>query len=389
MQDKNPSDYKKSLVTRESKQPRAHTSKSKIFGKLSGSFLLLVLCFIAAYTGGIAANQDSKASPVSENDGNLVVTRSEQGLSSLIEKVSPSVVSIITSITDANGGTQAAGTGMIVSADGYVLTNKHVIRGAKDIVVIASNGTAYRDVKVVGTDPLNDVAFLQIKNVKNLHTIAIGDSKTVRVGQNVVAIGNALGEYQNSVTTGIISGLGRPVFASEDGTEDNAESLSDLLQTDAAINPGNSGGPLLNMQGQVVGINTAIAYDAQGIGFAIPIGATKGMLRHLVATGKLERAIMGVQYVSITPEVKAEYNLPVDHGDYITASSGKAIRPGGPSARAGVKENDIILKVNGESIGPGKSSSTLLGEYVPGDSVKLTILRGKITKTILVTLAAY
>lgn len=308
-----------------------------------------------------------------KGDGNKTISQEEDSLISLVENVSPSVVSILTS-SGSNYG-YAAGTGMIVSKDGYVMTNKHVVGSATRATIVMSSGKTYEDVPVLGKDPLNDIAFLKIPKVNNLPAIQLGDSKTVQTGQSVVAIGNALGEYQNSVTTGIISGVGRPVVASDDGTYATASSLTDLLQTDAAINHGNSGGPLLNMKGQVIGINTAIAEDAQSVGFAIPVGAAKGMLKHLKATGRVERAIIGVSYVSITPEVKAEYKLSADKGDLITTESGRAVRADSPAATAGLQEGDVMVKVNDQEIGAGKSVSTLVGEFSPGDTVEITILR--------------
>ncbi len=353
---------------------------------------LVALCFVAAFGGGLIATRlgTSNSSVTNftsaKNDGNLVVSKNEQDLSTLAQKVSPSVVSIVTQVTSNLGQVgQAAGTGMVISKNGYIMTNRHVISGASNATVIMANGTTYKNVPVVGVDPLNDVAFLKVNGVNNLTPIAIGDSKTVRVGQAVVAIGNALGQYQNTVTTGIISGLGRPVVASSDGGDSsNSENLSDLLQTDAAINEGNSGGPLLNMSGQVIGMNTAIAANAQSIGFAIPIGATKGEIEQLIKTGKVVRAYIGVQYIAVTPEVKAQYDLPVDAGDYVMSQSGPAVQSGSPAARAGIQNHDILLKVNGEAIGPGKSVSTLIGEFQPGDTIQLTILRGgkEITKTV-------
>jgi serine protease Do len=285
---------------------------------------------------------------------------------------------------------QGAGTGMIVTADGYIMTNNHVVDGADTVTVVLPNGSTYDNVQVVGSDPLNDVAFLKIKNVKDLPTVVFGDSKTVRVGQNVIAIGNALGQYQNTVTSGIISGTGRPVTASSDGTATgNTESLSDLIQTDAAINPGNSGGPLLNFKGQVIGINTAVASDAQGIGFSIPIGATKGILTHLIKTGKIERAYLGVQYVSITPEVKDQYDLPVSKGDYIMANRGNSVQSGGPADKAGIKDKDIIIAVNGYEVGKVASVASLVSEHEPGDTIDVTVLRDGKERTFKVTLGTY
>lgn len=374
--------------------PAKSARKPKVIASI---LLLVVVCFVAGISGGLIASQigsnDSRASSSSmqyaKDDGNKIVTENEQTIASVVDKVSPSVVSIITSTSSRNGMSSqaAAGTGMIVTKDGYILTNKHVVNGARTVSVITSDGKTYDDVQVVGTDPLNDIAFLKIAKANDLPAVTLGDSKTVRTGQTVIAIGNALGQYQNTVTSGIISGLGRPVIASDGASE--SESLSDLLQTDAAINSGNSGGPLLNAAGQVIGINTAVAQDAQSIGFSIPIGAAKGMLNNIIETGKLARAYVGVQYISITPEVKAEYDLPVAKGDYIKTERGSAVQKDSPADKAGLKDGDIIVKVNEQDVGPGKGVSTLIGEYRPGDKVTLTVLRDnqKITKEV--TLAAY
>lgn len=361
------------------------------FGGLSG--------FMGAWLQDWASGDKLSTTTVLNNstdDGNNVVTPSEESIATVAKAVSPSVVSILTTTErPARFYSQAyeqqgAGTGMIVSSDGYIMTNKHVIDDADTVTVVLPNGKTYDNVQVLGTDPLNDVAFLKIKNVSNLPAITFGDSKTVRIGQTVVAIGNALGQYQNSVTSGIISGTGRPVIASSDGTAYGAtESLTDLLQTDAAINSGNSGGPLLNLKGQVIGINTAIAEDAQSIGFAIPISATKGLLKHVIKTGKVARAYLGVQYVSINAQVKKEYNLPVDRGDYVTADKGNSVQTNGPAYKAGVKDGDIIIRVNGHKVGEVASVSSLISEYEPGDKVELTILRDGKEITLAATLGTY
>jgi serine protease Do len=326
------------------------------------------------------------------NDGNKVVTEAEAGISGVVEKVAPSVVSIVTE-TQANSLrgviTQAgAGTGMIVSANGYILTNKHVIEGADAVAVVLTDGTTYDNVKLVGTDPLNDIAFLKIEGVSNLPAVEIGSSSTLRVGQSVVAIGNSLGQYQNTVTSGIVSGVGRPVSAQ---SGDTVENLNDLIQTDAAINPGNSGGPLLNLQGQVIGINTAVAQDAQGVGFALPINAAKGILKGVLANGKVERAYIGVNYVTITPEVAKQYNLSVKSGAYVISpeSAKPAIVAGSPADRAGIKEKDVITKVNGVDVGKAGDVASLVGEYAPGDTIELSVLRGGVAQTVRVTLVAY
>ena len=324
------------------------------------------------------------------NSANFV----EGSIAEIADKVSASVVSIVTSTKTRNFFGQdyesaAAGTGIIVTNDGYVLTNKHVINGATSINVVLDDGTTYENVDLVTTDPLNDVAFLKIKDVSNLTPATLGDSKTLTVGQQVMAIGNALGQYQNTVTVGVVSGLGRSVTAS-DGSGYNTETLSDMIQTDAAINPGNSGGPLVNANGDVIGINTAVA-DANGMGFSIPISAVKGMLNNIIDNGKAERAYFGVTYVPITSEVAKKYDLPVKQGAYIYNSSSRAsaIVAGGPADKAGLKDGDIITKVGNTEVGKAGSISTLIGEYKVGDTVEVTYIRDNKTYTTNVTLEAY
>lgn len=343
----------------------------------------------------IAEDGGSTVLKTSAIDGNTTVTPGEESIAAVAKTVSPSVVSILTTsqqesrLYSQSYQQEGAGTGMIVSSNGYIMTNKHVIEGADSVTVVLTNGKTYDNVEVLGADPLNDVAFLKIKNVSNLPAITFGDSKTVRIGQTVVAIGNALGQYQNSVTSGIISGTGRPVIATSEGTSSGAESLTDLLQTDAAINSGNSGGPLLNLKGQVIGINTAMAQDAQSIGFAIPISATKGLLSHVIKTGKVERAYLGVQYVSINAQVKKEYNLTADKGDLVTADRGRSVQLNGPADKAGIKDGDIIIKVDNQAVGEVASVSSLISEHEPGDKVRITVLRGDKQITVTATLGTY
>ncbi|MBH1956591.1 trypsin-like peptidase domain-containing protein [Candidatus Saccharibacteria bacterium] len=370
---------------------RKRPSKGKFF---AAAILLIVLCFTAGLGGGyisqLAGNNTPDSNRNSAGDGNQIITQEEEDISSVAAKVGPSVVSIVTKAqAQSIYGTrtqEGAGTGIIVSADGYVLTNKHVIQDSQEVAVVTSDGVTHSDVTVVGSDPLNDIAFLKIKGVNDLKPAELGDSSSIRIGQKVVAIGNSLGQYQNTVTSGIISGTGRPVSAQSGGS---VETLTDLLQTDAAINPGNSGGPLTNLKGQVIGINTAVAQDAQGIGFSIPINATKGMLKQLLKTGKVERSYIGVNYISITPDVAEAYKLPVKAGAYVYSEQGTAIASGSPAEKAGIKDKDIITKVNDIEVGDRGGVASLVAEYAPGDTVKLTILRDNKTITLDVVLAAY
>lgn len=327
----------------------------------------------------------------SGTDGNQVITQEEEDVAGVVSKVSPSVVSVVTKSQGSSFyGTaeeEGAGTGIIVGKDGYIMTNKHVVDGATTVGVVLADGTSYDTVKVLGSDPLNDVAFLKIPDVSDLPVAELGDSTSVRVGQKVIAIGNSLGQYQNTVTSGIISGTGRPVSAQ---SGDSVETLTDLIQTDAAINPGNSGGPLLNLQGQVVGINTAIAEDAQGIGFAIPISATKGILKGVLENGTVKRAYLGINYIPITAVVAKEYNLSVKKGAYVYSGNDKtAVTSGSPADKAGIKDKDIITKVGNIEVGDRGSVASLVAEYAPGDTIELTLLRDGKTMTVRVTLAAY
>lgn len=370
----------------------------------NGNGFLIFLVLIAIVLGGVGTTFSLLAyyktdTPITFNgggaDGNSA-NFTEGSIADVANKVSPSVVSIITSIKQRSFfGTYesgAAGTGVIVSADGYILTNKHVIDGANKINVVLDDGTTYEGVKLVTTDPLNDIAFLKIDGVSELPAATLGNSKTITVGQQVIAIGNALGQYQNTVTAGIVSGLGRSLTAT-DSNGSNAETLSDMIQTDAAINQGNSGGPLVNAAGEVIGIDTATGDSSasENMGFAIPISSVKGMLAQLIEKGSAKRAYMGVYGVSITPEIAKNYQLPdgVNSGAYIYSSNYTAVIADGPAARAGIKDKDIILEINGAKVGVAGSMTSLIGEYKPGDTVQLKVLRENEEIAINITLGEY
>lgn len=333
----------------------------------------------------------------SGTDGNSA-NFTEGSIADVANRVSNSVVSITTEIRTTgwfgqSSTSSAAGTGIIISSDGYILTNKHVIEGANKISIVTADGTIYEKVKLVTTDPLNDIAFLKISDASDLSFATLGDSKTISVGQQVIAIGNALGQFENTITSGIISGTGRSIVAT-DSSYSSSESLVDMIQTDAAINPGNSGGPLVNAAGEVIGINTATSSDADGIGFAIPISSVKGMIEQLLDSGEAERAYLGVYSINITPDVVAEYELPVSTGAYLyREASGKynssAIAKDSPAEEAGLKNKDIITSINGTAVGSSGSLTTLIGEYKPGDTIQLSILREGKEMTLNVTLGSY
>ena len=330
----------------------------------------------------------------SNSASNNAATFAEGSISEIANSVSKSVVSIITN-TSTTGSfftgqvSQAAGTGFILSSDGYIATNKHVVANATKIGVILDDGSTYEDVELIGTDPINDFAIIKIKDVKDLTPIKIGDSKTTNIGQQVVAIGNALGTYQNSVTSGIISGKGRSLTAS-DSSRTTYETLSDMIQTDAAINGGNSGGPLVNAAGEVIGINTAYASQGNNVGFAIPINSVKGIMAGVLKDGKFERAVLGVRYQTITPLIAKEKKLDVTAGAYVKGSNNaSAVVKGSAGDKAGIKDGDIITAVNGTKIGTAGSLGSLIGEYAVGDTVKLEVYRDKKYIELEVKLEAY
>lgn len=380
--------------------PPAQQKKSKAPLIATGVVIgILVILGFGIMAGIIIADRNPSETATSSKmltateDGNSAVTKQESDIAAVAAKVSPSVVSILTKTQAESyfGGTTSqdgAGTGIIVSKDGYVMTNNHVIQDASNVAIVDSDGNLYESVTVIGRDPLNDVAFLKIKSNKEFTAATLGNSSTVRTGQQVVAIGNALGQYSNTVTSGIISGTGRPITANSGNGQ--AETLNDLIQTDASINPGNSGGPLLNMAGQVIGINTAIVQDANGIGFSIPINSTKGVLAGVLENGTVSRAFFGVNYITLTPAAARQYKLSVNEGAYVYAGQGKgAIASGSPAEKAGLKSGDIITKINDTAINTSNGLSTLIGEYRPGDTVTITYIRGGETKTTQLTFSAY
>ena len=377
-------------------------------GAATAAVVVAVFSLLVAFGGlGIAAwalakGNTAKTGSTATTSGGYyngnTVEFEETSIANIVSKVTPAVVSIVVETHNTGyysylyGDTeQAAGTGMIVTSDGYVITNKHVAEGADAITIIMESGDSYDDVDIVGLDPLNDVAYLKINGVSDLPTVTLGDSKTIAVGQPVLTIGNALGMYQNTVAQGIVSGLGRSLTAYDsDGT--NGENLSDLIQTDAAINPGNSGGPLVNAAGEVIGINTATSTDYNGLGFSIPISSAKGMLNGIIENGRAERAYIGVAYTSVTPEIAKAYDLPVRYGAYLRVSESahsSAIVTGGPAYKAGLQDNDIITKIGGVQIGAAGSLSSLVSEYKVGDTIEIEYIRGTETRTTTVTLEAY
>ncbi len=270
------------------------------------------------------------------------------------------------------------GSGFIVSPDGYVLTCSHVVKDPTADYTVIVEPTKKYPAKVLDRDPLIDVAILKIEG-KKFPYIELADSSRVELGETVVAIGNPLGEFEDTLSAGIVSGLSRKIKAYS-GPMFKATSLRGLIQTDAAINPGNSGGPLVNMEGKVIGINTAMIAGAQNIGFAIPINYAKRNLEEVMKHGKIKKPFLGVRYFLLNKEIARANKLPVDYGALIVRESlgEKAVIKDSPADKAGLKEYDIILECDGKKINEDNPLAEVLKHHKIGDEVTLKVLRDDI-----------
>lgn len=320
----------------------------------------------------------------------------EEAIISAVEKISPAVVSIIASKDvpvirspfrdmffyeeEMQRREVGGGTGFIISEHGIILTNRHVVSDEQaDYMVFTNDGNSF-SAEVLARDPVQDLAVLKIEG-SGFPVVSLGDSYDLRIGQTAIAIGNALGEFRNTVSVGVISGLGRRVVAT-DGVV--AEVLEDVIQTDAGINRGNSGGPLIDLRGNVIGINTAMAVGAQNIGFAIPVNNAQRAISGALEGGRIIYPFLGVRYILVDENVKNERNLPVSYGALIlTGDRGEpAVDPDSGAAKAGLREGDIILEVNGVRIDAETSLVSLIMIYNPGDNISLTVMRGNEELTI-------
>jgi len=304
-----------------------------------------------------------------------------------VKKAAPAVVTVITTLQAGQGLQQrstleptASGSGIILNSSGHILTNNHVIEGQKKLTIIFANGQQ-AEARLVGGDSLGDLAVLKV-DAPVPAVAELGDSDLLVPGQHVLAIGSALGDFRNTVTAGVVSGLGRQLPGVD-------YRLDDLIQTDAAINHGNSGGPLINMAGQVIGINVAIyrgsgltaADTVEGVGFAIPINTAKVVAQQLIDTGRVVRPYVGVSYQMLTPQLASYYKVSQQQGAYITG-----VMPNTPAAKAGLQAQDVIIAVDDRPLGDNYSLFTALLHYKPGDNVTLKIMRGGKEQTLTVAL---
>ncbi len=337
------------------------------------------------------------------------IVQEDSAVIDVVEKSSPAVVSIVVSkdvsargispfdqffgITTPGSGqngttkqTVGEGSGFLITTDGMIVTNKHVVSDETAEYTVVTNDSQKHPAKVLARDPINDIAILKIEG-SDLPILALGDSDNLKVGQTTIAIGNSLGEFANTVSRGIISGLGRNVVAGS--PMDRSERLNGIIQTDAAINSGNSGGPLLNIGGEVIGINVAIVQGAQNIGFALPANQIKKVVDQVKATGKISTPYLGVRYIPIDSQIQKANNLDYNYGVIIKGGqllTDLAVIPGSPADKAGLVENDIILEIDGTKIDQDSSLTDLISKYDVDDEVMLKISHKGEEKTVKVKL---
>jgi len=278
------------------------------------------------------------------------------------------------------------GSGFLVSPDGYILTSQHVVSDPEASYTAILEPTKKYPAKVISRDPINDIAILKIEG-KNYSYLEMGDSDKIELGESVIAVGNPLGEFHDTISAGIVSGLSRFITAYSGLTKEGAR-LKGLIQTDAAINPGNSGGPLVNMEGKVIGINTAMVMGAQNLGFAIPINYAKKDLEEVKKYGKIRRPFLGVRYIVLNKEIAEQNKLPVDYGALIIRErlGEEAVVKGSAADKAGLKEYDIILEIDNEKITEKNPLAEILQKYKFDEEIKLKVLREEKEITLKVKL---
>lgn len=412
------------------KQLQPPANKSQNFNLITAAIILVVGIFAGlifgyyfykgmgdelvnkiAFSNNSASTIDAKYEPQ---------TSQEQKIIQVVEEASPSVVSIVitkevpvygyklspgSDLLDPFGifsvpqrvqtGKEkqqiGAGSGFIVSEDGLILTNKHVVSDIKAEYTVIDNEQKEYSAKIIATDPVQDLAIIKIDGANNFKPAKLGNSSNIQIGQTAIAIGNALGEFQNTISVGVISGLGRTIVASG-GIEGGSETLEDIIQTDAAINPGNSGGPLLNLNGEVIGVNTATSESGEGISFAISIDKAKRDIEQVRSSGKISYPFLGVRYIIVNDKTQEEKELSVNYGALIvkgTTSNELAIAKDSPAAAAGLKEGDIILEFDNQKISKTNTLAQIISNYNPGQTIDLKVLRKGTEIIIKVTLGEW
>lgn len=358
------------------------------------------------FAGGIAfsylGDQSNSVGRGSGQVSQVDISQEESAVTSLVQEVSPSVVSISISKEISVGGLSpfdvfqgndgrietrereiGGGTGFVVSDDGLIMTNRHVVSDEEATYTVVFNDGERIEGEVVAIHPTQDLALVRVDKT-GLDPLTFAESDEILVGQTVVAIGNALTEFDNTVSRGVVSGLRRSIVASDQAG--NSEELSNIIQTDAAINPGNSGGPLLDINGRVIGVNVATARGAQSIGFAIPSNTAVRMIEDVLEFGEVKVSYLGVRYQMIQPNSDLSEELGLDQGVFISATDGPAVLAGSPAAEAGIQSGDVLTKINGEDLSMRNTLVEALSKYRPGDEVTVELSREGQTQSVTVEL---
>jgi S1-C subfamily serine protease len=356
-----------------------------------------VLTYAALMAGGqiaapaaVSSNPTPTPAAPAASGPQTVIVDEQTAVTQAVESVGPAVVTITVSSSPPTDPfslpSTGVGSGIIYDSNGWILTNRHVVTDATELSVELKDGRRV-DGTVYGVDTLTDLAIVKIE-ASGLTSARIGDSASLKAGQTAIVIGSALGTFTNSVTSGVISALGRQLVVTDE-LSGARRRLSNLIQTDAAINPGNSGGPLIDAGGNVVGVSTAYAQQAQGIFFAIPINIAKPIMRQAVAGQPLSRPYIGITYVAVDRNVRDTNNLPIDYGAWVspdTAGGDPPIAPNSPAEEAGLKAGDIVLAIEGRRIDASLGLDDILSLYAPGDHLTLSVLRAGATIQVGVTL---
>jgi S1-C subfamily serine protease len=340
------------------------------------SYIFTAVVTAAIVLTGTAFSQSIKFNAIKPTATGQALTDEQQGILA-VRTAKASVVNIIgvenqasssptsTGPSISSAPDEVLGTGFVWNSDGLIISNNHVVEDpTMSYTVVLGDGSEY-PAKILNLDKFDDIALLQI-SAKNLVPASLGDSDSLETGQSVFAIGNSLGKYEYTVTRGVVSGLGRAVDVSED-----SDRLHNLIQTDAAINPGNSGGPLINLAGQVIGMNTLIDTEGSNLGFAIPINTIKDAVQQLQTFGNVSRPFLGVMFVEINPATQITQNLTVENGALITE-----VKDGTPASLAGLQSGDIIVGVNDIVLNQSNSLDDVIGQFTAGSQITLKILRG-------------
>lgn len=360
---------------------------SAVTGAAAGGFAVYKAARLEQEKRSAQAIPLAVASPVNTSGKQVIVntTNIETTITVAVEKIGPAVVTVVgtipgqSTVFGSTGDAIVSGSGFFISTDGYILTNNHVVEGVKNVTIIRSDGTK-QPATIIGTDQFADIAVLKT-DVKSDTAVAIGNSDILKAGESVIAIGSPLGDFKNTVTVGVVSATGRSIDTGSGYTIEN------LIQTDAAINQGNSGGPLINLAGEVIGVNTLVVRSsgsgsvAEGLGFAIPINTARAVADQIIQKGYVARPYLGIRWQAVTPDIAGMYNLPVKWGVYISE-----VATGSPAAAADFKQGDIITAIGSVTLDETHSYANALFTYKPGDKVTITFMRDSKSMAVEVTL---